>query len=487
MNPNIKGKSENEILDFVLPSLERIFNEFKYTGISKEEYSNIVLKAIYNFKKNHYDEENYIDFIAKDVTNTLIHITKELLDNRHSAAIILSNYINEKANLADMDKILNFFDELNLFLHTYDYVPDENLIIELLDKNVKFKKMIELIFDEYKDLIIMGEIKDIVTNPLLNMIIDIYWTSNEALEVENELEEDISQSLDLSIDDSMKMYLIEIRRIPIISLEEEKKLAKKSSEGDSASRNKLIESNLRLVVSIARKYRNMGLSLHDLIQEGNIGLIKAADTYDVNRKTKFSTYAFFLIRGSIIRAIVEKGRNIRIPAFMLSRFATYKKKVNSLESTLNRKLSLDEIAEKLGMSLSEVYNMESIRHDTVSINDKVNSDETSEFGDFTPSLDIGPEDLLVYKDMKKEIILVLKNSTLKERDVEIAMARLGLNNDSTRETYTDIGKKYKVTYERVRQIVYRAIQIIIAHWKTINGDSEYPALYKKKIKLKDNE
>lgn len=484
MNFSINDKSANEVLDFILPSVMQIFNNFKYLEISKEEYQNIILKIIENSPKDYSDKDSYIAYVSKEATNSLMRVTSKLLKNKHSALKILNSYINAKDNTVSFKNALFLFDELNTFFRTYNYIPSEKLIIELLDKNIKFKNMTELVFNKYKYLVKLGEFES--TNNLLKIVMDIYLTSNDLLEIERELKEEMPSPIDLNIDDSMKMYLIEIGRIPLLTLEEERDLARKTSKGDSSSRSKLIESNLRLVVSIARKYQNMGLSLPDLVQEGNIGLIKAVDTYDMKRGTKFSTHAFYLIRGSITRAIANKGRTIRIPSFTLIKFMKYKKRVTALESMMNRSLTLDEIAEKLQMSHEEVYSMESIRNDTLSINETLNEEEDSELGDFIPSLDIGPEDLLTYKSLKKEIILTLENSTLKERDVKIAIERLGLDDSKGKGTLEEIGKKYKVTYERVRQIQNKAIKIITANWKTISGDSEVPALYKKKIKTKDN-
>ena len=205
------------------------------------------------------------------------------------------------------------------------------------------------------------------------------------------------------IDSNLSIYLNEIGQKPLLSVEEEKELAYRIMQGDNKSKALLIESNLRLVVVIAKKYTGMGLSLLDLIQEGNIGLMAAADKFDVQKGYKFSTYATWWIKQSIFKAIKSKGRNIKMPDHMHEKLAAYRKTVINLEDKLSREPTINEIAKEMNLSISEVYKLNLYQNDTISINFLIGDEKSDEFETVIPSLTKTPEDVIVSKLLKYQI------------------------------------------------------------------------------------
>ena len=259
-------------------------------------------------------------------------------------------------------------------------------------------------------------------------------------------------------DDPVRMYLKEIGRIPLLSAEEEVELAEKMSRGDEDARQKLVEANLRLVVSIAKRYAGRGMQLLDLIQEGNLGLIKAVEKFDYTKGYKFSTYATWWIKQAITRALADQARTIRIPVHMVESMNRVIRTSRQLMQQLGREPKPEEIAKKLEMPTEKVQEILKISQEPVSMETPVGEEDDSHLGDFIKDDNMPvPEDAAAYTILREQIEEVL--STLTEREQQVLRLRFGLD-DGHQRTLEEVGKIFHVTRERIRQIEAKAIRRI---------------------------
>ena len=292
----------------------------------------------------------------------------------------------------------------------------------------------------------------------------------QELEAEEETEdgEDVLKSVEVpsvqenlmsvSTDDSVKIYLRQIGKIPLLTTEEELDLAKKIQENhDEFAKNVLVNANLRLVVSIAKKYIGRGLSFLDLIQEGNVGLIKAAGRFDYKKGYKFSTYATWWIQQSITRAIADKARIIRLPIHMIDSIGKIKRATIDLTTELGHPPTKQEIAYRLGLPVSKLTAIIKSAQSTVSMDTPASSDEdASKIADFiVDKSTITPDGKVTHENLLQDIRQILNQLSQKERDVLIL--RYGLDNNGMKKTLDEIGSQYGVSRERIRQIENRAI------------------------------
>ncbi len=260
----------------------------------------------------------------------------------------------------------------------------------------------------------------------------------------------------VSIDDPVRMYLREIGRIPLLTFEEELELAKKVLEGDEESKQKLAESNLRLVVSIAKKYVGRGMLFLDLIQEGNMGLIKAVEKFDYNKGFKFSTYATWWIRQAITRAIADQARTIRIPVHMVETINKLIRTSRHLLQMLGREPSPEEIAEEMEIPVEKVMEIQKIAQDPVSLETPIGEEDDSHLGDFIPDDESpAPHDSAAYTLLKEQLEEVM--ATLTPREAKVLKLRFGLEDGKAR-TLEEVGKEFQVTRERIRQIEAKALR-----------------------------
>ena len=264
------------------------------------------------------------------------------------------------------------------------------------------------------------------------------------------------QSEGITIDDPVKIYLHEIGRVALLTPEEEAELAQRISDGDASAKKRLNEANLRLVVSIAKRYVGRGLLFLDLIQEGNLGLIKAVDKFDANKGYKFSTYATWWIRQAITRAIADQARTIRIPVHMVETIGRLTKAERALVQELGRQPNAEELAKELNMNIDKVREIMKVAQEPVSLESPVGEEEDSHLGDFVEDKDIpSPSDVASQTMLKEELNEVLK--TLSDREARVLSLRFGLDDGMTR-TLEEVGKEFNVTRERIRQIEAKALR-----------------------------
>ena len=277
-------------------------------------------------------------------------------------------------------------------------------------------------------------------------------------EVENlKLDEITETSYEgISVDDPVRMYLREIGKIPLLSYEEELDLAQRILDGDEAAAQKLAESNLRLVVSIAKKYVGRGMLFLDLIQEGNMGLIKAVEKFDYHKGFKFSTYATWWIRQAITRAIADQARTIRIPVHMVETINRLIRTSRHLLQQLGREPTPEEIAKEMDMSVEKVMEIQKIAQDPVSLETPIGEEDDSHLGDFIQDEDSpAPQDAASYTLLREQLEEVMK--TLTPREAKVLRLRFGLDDGKAR-TLEEVGKEFDVTRERIRQIEAKALR-----------------------------
>ncbi len=280
--------------------------------------------------------------------------------------------------------------------------------------------------------------------------------NNDILADEIILDDVSEESKDMSVNDNVRMYLKEIGKISLLSLEEEQELSKRVAQGDEDAKRILAESNLRLVVSIAKRYVGRGLLFLDLIQEGNIGLMKAVEKFDYDKGYKFSTYATWWIRQAITRALADQARTIRVPVHMVETINKMARIERQMTLELNREPTDEELAKKMGLTAEKIVEIRKISQDPVSLETPIGEEDDSHLGDFlADERTMSPEDFATYEILKEELKEVLE--TLTKREADVLELRFGLF-DGSCHTLEEVGKKFGVTRERIRQIEAKALR-----------------------------
>ena len=327
-----------------------------------------------------------------------------------------------------------------------DYFKDQPLDAEQMDK----------IFDflEASGVDVLRITENSADDLMLDDDMDIDGLDDEE---EVELDKiDLSVPEGVSIEDPVRMYLKEIGKVPLLSAEEEIELAKKMEQGDENAKKRLAEANLRLVVSIAKRYVGRGMLFLDLIQEGNLGLIKAVEKFDYRKVYKFSTYATWWIRQAITRAIADQARTIRIPVHMVETINKLIRVSRQLLQELGREPTPEEIAEEMDMPVDRVREILKISQEPVSLETPIGEEEDSHLGDFIQDDNVPvPADAAAFTLLKEQLVEVL--GTLTEREQKVLRLRFGLD-DGRARTLEEVGKEFNVTRERIRQIEAKALR-----------------------------
>ena len=370
-------------------------------------------------------------------------------------------------NVIDFQKITEFFNE-NLiepldYKHSYrcfiefclkfeNSLQDIESIISLLTYNTKLNNILKIVTDKNIDFIKKNELEKIFNNDFAISLLEVYCSINNIkIEDKEEIEE-----INFDQYDPEKIYLQEISRIPLLTLEEEQTLAKQIAEGNKIARKKFSEANLRLVVSIAKKYRNRGLSFLDLVQEGNAGLIKAIDKFDYTKGFKFSTYATWWIRQAITSALQEQARTIRIPTNKIKSIEKITSLKKQLIIELNREPTIEEIAKKANKSISYINNIIEISQNTVSLENPVGDDNDADLKMFIEDkTTINPEEYATNSLLISQIKEAMQY--LNENEKTVIELRFGLK-DGIKRSLEEVGKKFNVTRERIRQIEAKALR-----------------------------
>jgi RNA polymerase primary sigma factor len=329
------------------------------------------------------------------------------------------------------------------------------LVKKLVDKGKKKGSLTyKEIMDELENIDLSPEQIEKIYEVLESMGIDV---SGDIQDIEVEEEElDLSIPEGIAIDDPVRMYLKEIGKVPLLSPDEEISLAQRIEDGDQVAKKKLAEANLRLVVSIAKRYVGRGMQFLDLIQEGNLGLIKAVEKFDYRKGYKFSTYATWWIRQAITRAIADQARTIRIPVHMVETINKLIRVSRQLLQELGREPQAEEIAKIMEMPVDKVREIMKIAQEPVSLETPIGEEEDSHLGDFIPDDDApAPAEAAAFTMLKEQLINVL--DTLTPREEKVLRLRFGLD-DGRARTLEEVGKEFNVTRERIRQIEAKALR-----------------------------
>ena len=315
----------------------------------------------------------------------------------------------------------------------------------------------KVIMDEIDHIDLGPEQIEKIYEVLESMGIEVQGDMNEVSGVEEEeLDLDLSIPEGVAIDDPVRMYLKEIGKVPLLSSEEEIELAQKIEEGSQYAKKKLAEANLRLVVSIAKRYVGRGMLFLDLIQEGNLGLIKAVEKFDYRKGYKFSTYATWWIRQAITRAIADQARTIRIPVHMVETINKLIRVQRQLLQELGRDPFPEEISKVMDLPVEKVREIQKIAQEPVSLETPIGEEEDSHLGDFIPDDDApAPAEAAAFTMLKEQLINVL--DTLTPREEKVLRLRFGLD-DGRARTLEEVGKEFNVTRERIRQIEAKALR-----------------------------
>ena len=337
----------------------------------------------------------------------------------------------KKKNVLEYQEIVDFFKEFPLEDDQFD-----KLIERIEANNIDILKI-----TEEEELDVDVDVEEIVL------------TEEDEVDMENI---DLSVPDGISIEDPVRMYLKEIGKVPLLSAEEEIDLAMRMEAGDEEAKKRLAEANLRLVVSIAKRYVGRGMLFLDLIQEGNLGLIKAVEKFDYRKGYKFSTYATWWIRQAITRAIADQARTIRIPVHMVETINKLIRVSRQLLQELGREPSPEEIAEEMGMPVERVREILKISQEPVSLETPIGEEEDSHLGDFIQDDNVPvPADAAAFTLLKEQLVEVLE--TLTEREQKVLRLRFGLD-DGRARTLEEVGKEFNATRERIRQIEAKALR-----------------------------
>ncbi|MDY4470064.1 MAG: RNA polymerase sigma factor RpoD [Eubacteriales bacterium] len=315
-------------------------------------------------------------------------------------------------------------------------------VMDTLDELELDSEQIERIYDRFEalniDVVEEMEIPDDITSDI------------------SELESDLGSTEGVAIDDPVRMYLKEIGKVPLLSAAEEIEIAKRMADGDQDAKKQLAEANLRLVVSVAKRYVGRGMLFLDLIQEGNLGLIKAVEKFDYRKGYKFSTYATWWIRQAITRAIADQARTIRIPVHMVETINKLIRVNRQLLQEYGREPRPDEIAREMGMSEEKVREIIKVAQEPVSLETPIGEEEDSHLGDFIPDDDApAPAEVAAFTLLKEQLMEVL--DTLTPREEKVLRLRFGLDDGKAR-TLEEVGREFNVTRERIRQIEAKALR-----------------------------
>ncbi len=345
-------------------------------------------------------------------------------------------------------------------IKTFEERKKELIALGKKKKTITFEELAEAL----KGLEIDNDSLDGLYNSFIENNIEVVSTDEdeesdkEAKKSKEELVvlDDTEITKDMTINDPVRMYLKEIGRISLLSTEEELEISKRVAAGDAEAKNFLAESNLRLVVSIAKRYVGRGLLFLDLIQEGNIGLMKAVEKFDYDKGYKFSTYATWWIRQAITRALADQARTIRVPVHMVETINKMARIQRQLTLEFNREPTEEELAKAMSITPEKVREVFKISQDPVSLETPIGEEEDSHLGDFIKDeRSLSPEDYATVEILKEEIKEVLK--TLQKREQEVLELRFGLI-DGTSYTLEEVGKRFNVTRERIRQIEAKALR-----------------------------
>ena len=454
---NIKKLDIDDIYNMFSSSFDKIYKRYSFINIDKNEFKSMVRETI-NETKNNYDGEiEYEKYLVKSLNRKILELIRLDMKDHDKSFNIINSYINQEFSKdIDYNSAINSFDKLESFLELCECSLTLDIIERLVKENSLISKLLGTIFEVDREDILNDSYEG-TYNVLVVSFIQVFCKVHNIKIKENEIRySDMGAFANRS---STDIYLREIQNYKLLTKEEELDMIRRYKSGEFEVRDEFLSRNLKLVVSIAKKYLGRGVALTDLIQEGNMGLMKALDEFDLSKECKFSTYATNWIKSYITRYIAGKSRNITLPNHFFYELGIFRKVYANLEKQLDRKPTINELAEKTGKTKDVVLRYFDYLNDTKSLNEKVGDEDDTEFSYFIPSSDESLETITMKKDLSSNLTELLNKCHLKPRELEVLMLRYGLNGYDPL-TLEEIGRKYNLTRERVRQMESKALMKI---------------------------
>lgn len=451
-----------------LEAIKNIKQKYISYGIAEKEIILIVRSYLQNIPKEETTKEEFINKLICDVTKLLNeYIINEIENSNYSSAIFFTNNTlsekqTKKNSIAELNKIRDYCQEIGI-------ISDIDFYNELISQCQIVKDLISVIIAGHVEDIENNNISKITKNNFVKELIEAYCVSSSLISNYELIELPEDSNLPMATD-PFRQYMSEIKKKPF-SPEEEKEAWIKIKNGDKSAKEDFVERNLLLVISIAKRYYNSCLDQLDLVQEGNVGLLKAIEKYDPDKGNKFSTYATWWIRQSITRAISDKGRVVRIPVHQHQKIAKYKNAISELQGELSAYPTRKQIRERLGWTEEELKRIEIDAQEVSSLNQLVGGeDNETELLEFIESEDFNPEEEYLHNNHNREIILMFIRSSLTKKEMFVISKRFGID-DGIPKTLERVAPLLGVTRERIRQIEAKAL-------KKLKASQEAAALYK---------
>ncbi len=460
----IEVKSVDSIYSLVYPSVKRYIDYFKFLELAPKDFELVVKQIIAKTLTSENQDEDYVSIIEIEIRAQLLEILQKLPEDKQKQ--LFTNYINKTfpGTSNELTKNVSALNKLSDICEMFDALPSKEFVINLLNNNDKFIQgvvaIINRVYKKNEKTVAKDDVIKITDSPLVMFFVETYCELNEIQVIEPKEEEYYyAGDEEVYCDDPVRQYMRECGKIPLLTVDEEIALGKRIEAGDESAKNEFVEHNLRLVVSIAKRYVGHGLLFLDLIQEGNLGLIKASEKFDPKKGFRFSTYATWWIRQAVTRAIADQARTIRVPVHMVETINKMVREERYLTGELGREPTDEELSKRMGITEEKLKNIRQVATEPVSLSTPISKDgdEDSELQQFIES-DENVEDTVIFGSALREIFEELfESGYFKKREVMVIKRRFGFDTGRI-ETLEEIGKDFNVTRERIRQIEAKALR-----------------------------
>ena len=426
-----------------------IYNNYKFLGITYDEYKDIISKMDIIDQKRYSSSKPYYKYVKDIIVMQMNKIVRNVFKDDGKAYYIINKYINDNLKISNnCNDAINNINQLISLLHMINYIPEPDFLIKLFDDNSILNSLMETIVGKYSKIIRNGKINNYFSDNLFVMFIEVY-ANKKGIEIEDNEDETFS-------DDLIEMYLNDIRNLDPLSEEEIIDLCYKIKEGDIKARNKFIEHNLKLVIKFGKRFFSDSSIILDVIQDGNMGLIKAAQKYDISKGFKFSTYARWWIIQSILENSSFLNTNMKVSISAKSKIKKYKDAKERLENMYHREPTINEIALELKIPIDSVYEIINWQRQVVSLDDMITAESDEPIVDFIPSDDRTPDEELELSLLVDEVRDLFNKCELTDEEIKVLEYRFGLNGKYV-NTLEETAKYFDVTRERIRQIEAKAL------------------------------